>query len=132
VAIVLMVNGNSMAADAAPQRLPDAFDAHEVIVAESIDDAVVASSQRAPDLILLPSTLLPRDGKARMAGLLGRVPDDRSAPRARRGRNAAATVNGQWIYWFGSTGATRDRSSAARRFLELARQCLGPIDAATS
>src|SRR5262245_23838226 len=98
-----MVKGNNMSAEAAPQWLPDAFRGHELIVADSIDAAVAASSQRAPDLILLSSTLLANSGKAVMAGLMGRAVDDRSTDRSRRGRKPDARASAQWIYWFGST-----------------------------
>jgi hypothetical protein len=106
VAIVLMVKTNT-APDAAPQLLPDAFEAHEVIVADSIDEAVAESSRRAPDLILLQG-----------------APDRGSFVEAA----GEVETRGQWIYWFGSKHASRDRASSARQFLELAREYFRPSD----
>lgn len=125
MAFVLMVKGNNASADSETPRLPEAFDAHEVVVAGSIDEAVAASSQRAPDLILLSAALLAEHSDVTMAGLMGRGHDGRAASRSRRG-HVAQSSSGQWLYWFGSTSTTQDRSSAACRFLELARQCVGP------
>ena len=100
MAIVLMVKTNTDA-DAASQPLPDAFGAHEVIVADSIDDAVKASKRRAPDLILLQG-----------------APD--RGPFA--DESGDVETRGQWIYWFGTKKAKRDRASSASAFLELARE----------
>jgi hypothetical protein len=114
VAMVLMVRVN---ADAPPQQLPREFDAHEVIVADSIDEAVAASSQRAPDLILLPDTLSMRQQS------LDGVNVHRSAQSA---DDDAAKA--QWIYWFGSRQQGLRRSLTACEFLELVRQYLEPAE----
>jgi hypothetical protein len=129
VAIVLMVKGNNPAADLAPPELPDAFDAHEVIVADSIDEAVAASSRRAPDLILVPAALLANGGRAMLAGMMGRAHETSS--RKRRGRRADPPST-QWLYWFATGDGTHGRASAACEFLERARQCLAPADKRTT
>jgi hypothetical protein len=110
VAMVLMVRVN---ADAPPQRLPKEFDAHEVVVADSIDEAVATSSRRAPDLILLPDTLSMRQKSL----------SDTSAEAVRQGHGDPSA---QWIYWFGARHAARQRSSNACEFLELVREYLEP------
>jgi len=107
VAMVLMVR---VSADAPPHRLPKEFDAHEIVVADSIDEAVATSSRRAPDLILLPDTLSMRQKS------LSEWSGDESA----RGEQA------QWIYWFGARHAAGQRSSNACEFLELVREYLEP------
>ena len=106
VAMVLMVRVN---ADAMPHQLPKEFDAHEVVVADSIDEAVATSSRRAPDLILLPDTLSMRQ-------------------KSLREWSADESVGGQpqWIYWLGARHAAGQRSSNACEFLELVREYLEP------
>jgi len=108
VAMVLMVRVN---ADATPHRLPKEFDAHEVVVADSIDEAMATSNRRAPDLILLPDTLSKRQKSLQ----------EWSADEADGGAPTA-----QWIYWIGARHAAGQRSSNACEFLELVRDYLEP------